>query len=213
MLSSLTLATAKQIIHSLGVATKMPCYTYSISARYCKRGRKLRKIPGSVCSKCYALRGNFARPTIQEGLDARMDAMQHPLWAEAMAIVLTYEEHSGFFRWFSSGDLQSLDDLLKICRVARLTPHIKHWLPTHEIGILNAFKRAGFSYPNNLVVRLSADLIEQKPNPNTLKRLGVLGGAVSKTNFTCPAYTQNNMCVACRKCWNKNVKIVTYKYH
>jgi len=207
------LETALQIIHSLGYATKMPCYTYSTSAYDCNRGSKLRLVPGSVCNKCYARRGNFARPTIQAGLKARASAMDHPQWCEAMGIVLTCEEHSGHFRWYSSGDMRNLGDLLKICDVAKRTPHIRHWLPTHEIGILAAFKRAGFVYPSNLVVRLSADMIEQKPSGAMLERLGVLGGAVSKKRWNCPASTQDNNCGTCRKCWLKSVRVVTYKYH
>ncbi len=199
------------LIHGLGYASKMPCYTYSISARSCRRGSKLRRIPGTVCSVCYACRGNFARPTIQKGLDQRKQAMQHREWSAAIARVLTALEHSGHFRWYSSGDLQSLGDLLKICHVAKLTPHIKHWLPTHEIGILNTFKRAGLTYPGNLIVRLTADRLEQKPSPTTLARLGVLGAAVSRKHFNCPAHDQHNMCMTCRKCWDKRVTVVTYK--
>jgi ribosomal protein L40E len=209
----MTLEEALKIIHSLGEATKMPCYTYSISAWNCHRGSKLRKIPGSVCNKCYAIRGNFARPTVQRVMNARQEAMDHPLWVPAMVIVLNAWETSGYFRWFASGDLQGLGVLLKICAVARQTPHIRHWLPTHEVGILGAFKRAGFTYPKNLVVRLSSDMIEAKPSKSVMKNLGVLGGAVSKVKWNCPAPKQENMCQQCRKCWYKDVSVVTYKYH
>jgi len=209
----MTLDEAKAIIHSLGYASKMPCRVWSTSAYHCQRGSKLHDVPGSVCNKCYAKRGNFARPTIQAGLIAREKAMEHPQWCEAMALVLTVEEQSGYFRWYASGDIQSLDDLLKICDVAKRTPHIKHWLPTHEVSILSEFKRKGYQYPPNLVVRLSADMIEQKPNRNLMQRLGVLGGAVSKRKYNCPAPSHFNMCVECRKCWQKSVRVVTYKYH
>jgi hypothetical protein len=209
----MTFEEAIQIIHSLGYASKMPCWTYSVSAKKCKRGRKLRKIKGSVCNKCYAARGNFIRPTIQAGLDKRMESMLHPQWSEAMGVVLTMKEHSGFFRWYSSGDLQSISDLHKICDVCIRTPHITHWLPTHEVGILGEFKRLGFKYPNNLVVRLSADMIEANPNTQVMTKLGVLGSAVSKANFTCPSYKTDNMCGTCRFCWDKTIPIVTYKYH
>lgn len=209
----MTYEQAIEIIHSLGFASKMPCHTYSISARNCHRGGMLRQVEGSVCSKCYAMRGNFARPTIQEGLNKRQEAMQHPKWTEAMALVLTYKEHSGHFRWFSSGDLQSLADLIKICDVCRRTPHIKHWLPTHEVGILGAFKRAGFTYPTNLTVRLSGDMINKEPPKALLKNLGVVGGAVNTHTYSCPSSKQDNECRTCRKCWDKRVKMVTYKKH
>jgi len=205
--------TALTIIHSLGNASKMPCYCYSISAHTCKRGRKLAKIPNTVCSKCYAVRGNFARPTIQKHLDLRQEAMKHPLWADAMIVVLNHFEYSGYFRWFASGDLQSLQDLINICKIARGTPHIRHWLPTHEVSILGEFKRLGLTYPRNLVVRLSADFIEQKPSKGLMKKLGVLGGAVSKKKWNCPASSQNHTCGQCRECWHRSTPVVTYKYH
>lgn len=210
----MTLELALTIIGGpLQTATKMPCYTYSISAKACKRGGKLYKVPGSVCNKCYARRGNFVRPTIQISLDRRMVATEHPLWVDAMVVVLNACEFSGFFRWFASGDLQSLGHLVKICEVVKRTPHIKHWLPTHEIGILGAFKRAGFEFPSNLTVRLSADMLEQQPNPKTMSDLGIVGGAVSKQQWNCRAPQQENRCQACRVCWDKRVRVVTYKYH
>jgi hypothetical protein len=39
------------------------------------------------------------------------------------------------FRWHDSGDVQDLKHLAKIFKVARLTPNIKHWLPTREAWI------------------------------------------------------------------------------
>lgn len=209
----MTLDEATTIIHSLGHASKMPCYTYSTSAKSCKRGSKLNRVKGSVCSKCYARKGNFARPTVQLGLNARMDAMSNPKWVEAMVLVLQFKEHSGHFRWFSSGDLQDLTDLIKICEVCRGTPHIKHWLPTHEIGILGEFKRAGFKYPDNLVIRLSADMIDKPVNLTVTRKLGVLAGNVSTTQFNCPSSKQENMCQMCRMCWDKKTEAVTYKFH
>lgn len=210
---TLTFDAALAIIHSLSEVSKMPCYSYSTDARHCHRGGKLQKVPGSVCNKCYALRGNFVRPTVRFHLNAREEAMNHPHWVPAMVLVLQVKEQSGFFRWFASGDLRNLGDLLKICAVAKQTPHIRHWLPTHEVGILSAFKRAGFTYPKNLVVRLSADMIDQKPSRALMARLGVLGGAVSKRKWSCPAYTTFGQCCSCRKCWQKSVPVVTYKYH
>ena len=204
---------ALNIIHSLAEASKMPCFTYSLSALKCKRGGLLQKVPGSVCHKCYALRGNFIRPKVQAVMLAREQAMRHPQWAEAMVIVLKAKEHSGYFRWYSSGDLRSLKDLVNICKVAEGTPKIRHWLPTKEINILAQFKKAGLKFPKNLLIRLSADMLEAKPSRNIMKNLGVLGSAVSKTNYNCPASSQDNECCECRLCWQKRTAIVTYKYH
>ena len=38
---------------------KMPFYNYDLSAWDCKKGSQLRKVAGSVCSDCYAMKGNY----------------------------------------------------------------------------------------------------------------------------------------------------------
>lgn len=204
---------ALQVIGDLSEASKMPCRTYSLPARRCHVGSKLQKIEGSVCNKCYALRGNFARPTVVAAMERRLASLDNPLWVSAMVTALRAKETSGFFRWHASGDLQSLGHLIKICEVARQLPKIRFWLPTREIGILNAFHNAGFTFPDNLIVRFTATMIEEKPSQALMERLGVLGAAVSKKKWNCPASTQENMCMDCRKCWLKSFKVVTYKYH
>lgn len=215
----MTLQEALEITGHLNTASKMPCFTYSISAKRCKRGGMLHKLKitttgkQTVCGKCYARRGNFARPTIQLGLEKKFHAMQHPLWVEAMVIVITAYEFSGYFRWFSSGDVQDLEMLYKIVEVCRRLPFIKFWLPTHEIGIIAAFRRKGGIFPSNLVVRVSSDYIDEEPSHNMLKKLGVLGGAVNRTKFDCPAYKQDGMCQQCRRCWDENLFMITYPYH
>lgn len=201
---------AKAIIGgNLCVTTKMPCLAHATSPKKCRRGSKLRLVPGSVCSLCYARRGRFLLH--EHILDARQQAMDHPQWSEAMGLVLSCDEHSGHFRWYSAGDMRHLADLLKICDVARRTPHIRHWLPTHEVGILGAFKRSGGKYPRNLLVRLSADMVDQPTPPKLCRQLGVLACSVSKTNYDCPAETQAGRCLTCRRCWDKSIPCVTYK--
>ena len=52
---------AKKITDSFTKTSKMPGLSYSLPAWECKTGSKLRKIKGSVCSMCYALKGNYTR--------------------------------------------------------------------------------------------------------------------------------------------------------
>ena len=49
---------AKEITGSLTRTSKMPGLSYSLPAWECKTGSKLRKIKGSVCASCYALKGH-----------------------------------------------------------------------------------------------------------------------------------------------------------
>ena len=52
---------AKEITGSLTRTSKMPGLSYSLPAWECKTGSKLRKVKDSVCSMCYALKGNYTR--------------------------------------------------------------------------------------------------------------------------------------------------------
>ena len=52
---------AKKITGGLTYTTKMPGPSYNTPASRCQVGSALRKIPGSVCSSCYALKGNYKR--------------------------------------------------------------------------------------------------------------------------------------------------------
>jgi hypothetical protein len=211
--TTLSLDEAKQITGGLIDSSKMPSFGYGSSAYDCKRGSKLSKIKGSVCSICYGKKYRFRFPNVKKSLKLKGKAVKHPLWVKAMVVMINAYEQSGYFRFAVTGDIQSLGELLKICAVCRLTPHIKHWLPTHEVGIIGAFKRAGFEFPENLTVRLSADMLEDVPSEALMTSLGVLGGGVSKTNYNCPSSKQDNMCQKCRLCWNKDVKVVVYKQH
>ena len=58
---------AKKITYSLTRTSKMPGKSYSLPAWACQTGSKLRKIEGTPCFSCYALKGNYIRyPKIKE---------------------------------------------------------------------------------------------------------------------------------------------------
>ena len=46
--------------------SKMPGLSYSLPAWECKTGSKLRKVKGSVCEGCYALKGCYVFKVVQE---------------------------------------------------------------------------------------------------------------------------------------------------
>ena len=76
---------AKQITGSLTRTSKMPGLSYSLPAWECKTGSKLRKIKGSVCASCYALKGNYTRyKAIKAAQYQRLEALKRPGWVTAM---------------------------------------------------------------------------------------------------------------------------------
>lgn len=204
---------ALEIIGNLSAPSKMPCHGWSIPASLCKTGGKLRKVKGSVCSKCYALRGNYTFPKIQEALNRRLKNFENPLWIEAMVEAIQASESSGFFRWFDSGDLQSVSMLERIVEVCEKLPNVRFWLPTREYAIVAEYVRKHGVFPSNLTVRLSAYMMEGQPPATLARKLGVFTSGVSKNGFTCPASAQGNKCLTCRACWDQSVENVNYKRH
>lgn len=193
---------------TLTKTTKMPCGSYSLPAKECKQGSKLRKIAGSVCSDCYACKGNYKRyaKTIDKAQYRRLSSLNHPYWSLAMKRLIENDK-SGLFRWHDSGDLQNMDHLKNIIKVAKLTPHIKHWLPTKESALIKQLKDKDI--PVNLTIRLSGTMIDGKA-PNYANTSTV---TTDPTLATCKSYENKGQCGECRKCWDRSIKNITYLKH
>ena len=192
------------ITGSLSKPSKMPGWAYGIPAKECQTGAKLREVKGSTCFNCYALKGCYVFPNVQEAQYKRLEATRKPLWVKAMAAQILRHK-SKFFRWHDSGDIQSLKHLAKIFKVARLTPDVNHWLPTREAWVKPYLSRA----PKNLVIRFSMPMVDQ-PAAESWSHTSTV---VSGPGRTCPAPDQDNKCLSCRACWDPNVKNVAYGKH
>ena len=195
----------KQITGGLSKPSKMPGFSYNLPATKCITGAKLVKIPGSVCSGCYALKGRYRFPNVKDAMQRRLDSINHPLWIQAMATSII-ETKTEFFRWHDSGDLQSLDHLKKIFEVCKLTPGIQHWLPTREASIIACIQAD--EVPKNLIIRLSAHKVDGKAStfwPWT--------STVVTSEKTCPAAEQDNKCKDCRACWDRTIPNIAYGKH
>ena len=206
-----TLKQAKDIIGGFTVTSKMPTISYSISAKDCKTGSKLRLIKNTVCSTCYALKGNYIRyaKNIEPVQKRRLESISSPNWVGAMVYIMKHQKqvvNSGLFRWHDSGDIQSLEHLDKIVEIANLTPNIKHWLPTKESNLIQNFKGA---IPKNLIIRLSGSFIDGK-EPKYKNTSTVVS---NKDNATCKSFEQNGQCLSCVQCWDSSIKNVSYLNH
>ena len=191
------------LVGGLSKPSKMPGWSIGIPAKECKTGSKLRLIPNSVCSECYALKNCYMFKVVQEAQYKRLKAIAHPQWVEAMATLINSKKPD-VFRWHDSGDVQDVDHLEKIFEVCRLTPSKRHWMPTREAWIKDHMHKA----PANLVVRFSSPMVDQGPVkswPNT--------STVSTKSRTCPAPDNNNECGDCRACWDPLVKNIEYGKH
>lgn len=211
-LDILTYAEAWENVGGLSSPSKMPCYGWSLSAKICKTGSKLRKIANSVCSKCYALRGNYAWPFMQKVMEKRLLASRTSRWVPSM-VYLIKSLNQLYFRWFDSGDIQNETMLNKIVLIVLQCPETKFWLPTKEYAIVRSWLSKGNIIPSNLNIRLSGYMIDQDGPNSIAAKLGVTASEVRTINFTCPSSKQSNFCGTCRACWDRDEKTVIYKKH
>jgi hypothetical protein len=144
---------------------------------------------------------------------------QHGDWDVAMVKLIGSQcRNKSWFRWFDSGDLQDGWMLDRILRVCSLLPDINFWMSTRERNLVR-----NVELPANLVIRASADMIDQSPpvgfaNTSSVHRAPkeqweVLVEGSNKINWFCPSLLQGNQCGTCRACWDRGVKNVAYKQH
>jgi|3_EtaG_2_1085321.scaffolds.fasta_scaffold13324_3 hypothetical protein len=220
---------ANLVTGGLSDPSKMRYKSFNLNARDCITGSKLVKIPNSVCATCYALKGNYVRySNVAIAQARRLKCLHNPNWVEAMA---TLTAKIPYFRYFDSGDIQSLSMLIKIAAIAMINKQTKYWLPTKEYKIVSDYKKQGI-VPNNLVIRVSAPMKNQRLNSRFGHTSMVIdkGTKVDDDVFVCDAshtmkdgtkvktITKENKplldhCGDCTACWNPNQKIIAYPIH
>jgi len=222
---TMTARLAQETAGTLGFPSKMPGTAYGIPAKACRVGSKLALMAGTVCSDCYALKGNYTFPSVALAQERRLAGIDHPRWAEAMVRMIRSahgldgrKPHAsvrspGWHRWHDSGDIQSVDHLRRICDVAKATPEIAHWVPTKEMSILKRFIAEGNELPSNVTVRLSSYEIDAAPSKTWPLTSSVYTAAPRDGAHACPAYKQSGQCGDCRACWSRDVREVAYPQH
>jgi len=225
----MTLAEAKRIAGTLGIPSKMPGYSYGLDAWRCKRGSQLSKVKGSVCEGCFAKHNFYQWRPARVARLRRQAGIRRARWADAIVRLINhYSKDEPFFRFHDSGDLQGVWHLAKICEVALRVPRVRFWLPTREVEMVAEYLESGGTIPPNLVVRISAEMIDEKPIglPRVLRCLPtstvhtaplrpVRIGRSRKRSIECKSYTRvgGNVCGPCRSCWDPRVKNVSYLRH
>lgn len=202
----------ESIVGSLSEPSKMPGWGYGLPAlTSCNVGARLAKIEGTTCSTCYACKGHYQFPNTQAAQEFRLKSINNPSWTVIMAAMISSHSEK-YFRWHDSGDIVSMEHLIKIVEVADLLPTYKFWLPTQEHKLIALYRKLHGEFPDNLIVRLSTPLIDGRPVTTDLCTSGV---HKDKPNhgFMCVAPLQGNKCGACRACWDKGIKHVSYRHH
>ena len=197
---------------------KMPCKTWNLSAWQCKTGSLLSDIEGTICSECYAMNNHYLRFRDEhlESFNKRLKNSLRNDWVNAMIKVIGDDP---YFRWFASGDLQNLNMLEKIVKIAEALPNTKFWLPTHEPKIIKSWlDKHKQAFPKNLIIRISAVYIDKQSSlPKSLQGYdNILTSTVHSQNAIgqeCISHKQEGQCLDCRECWNTEVKNISYKIH
>jgi len=212
-----TIKALQMQVGSLSNPSKMPGFGYSTPAKDCQTGSKLAKIVNSICSICYAKKGRYVFPNVQNAMQYRLDSLSKIDWIDCMVELISKKQSKlpegqrEFFRWHDSGDIQGVWHLEKIAEIARRLPEINFWLPTREYRFVREWL-ATATKPKNLQIRLSAYMIDGKPPTQLANSLGLTTSGVSENGFNCPAPKQDNACADCRACWTSDENI-NYKSH
>jgi hypothetical protein len=228
-MKKLTLKAAKQY----GVVTKgnskIHGSTFSTDPKRCHVGSKLVNVEGSTCNKCYALKLAKVYPSAAKSWADNLDLFRSAVdndaileWCEAIALQIdaisknkVKKKVSGalFHRWFTAGDLDSVDMLRAFVKVAEMLPHIKFWLPTREKAIVSQYKAALGVVPANMVIRVSSAMVGTIPllHPDNTSTVHKVNHTV--WGFNCPAQKQGGNCGDCSKCWDTDTKNVSYELH
>jgi hypothetical protein len=211
----------KELVEAIGELSnpsKMPGFAWGIPAQLCMRGGKLHEIAGSVCFMCYARKGRYSFDTVKKAYARRWAKYIADPAAWKTAIVELIARRCAkvpYLRWLDSGDLQSPQMLADLLDVSRQLPDVHFWMSTRERLIVKNYVG---EIPTNVVIRVSADMVNGPPPSGFSHTSGVATGDWASKVSTdavhyCPAPLQNNVCGTCRACWDPTVKHVVYRKH
>jgi len=222
---------ALDTIGGLSHPSKMPCLSWSLPATACITGSRLRReAPDSPCAICYARKRHYTRPTTKAALANRLAILQQALrsryhqvqFVHAFAYVLNHKLgiatgvvlDYNYFRWFDSGDLQSMEHAMMIADIAEYTPYVNHWLPTREEDFVY-----GMDKPDNLLIRVSHNTIDQPGYWRDAQDAGLTSSTVHtrpglppRGYIECKAKDRGHKCGLCRQCWNPYVHVSYLKH-
>jgi hypothetical protein len=212
-----TMKELEESVGGLSDPSKMPGYAYGTPAKDCMVGSILRDIPKSVCSKCYARKGMYSFPVVRIAQERRLKIVltNLPRWQARMTKLLLRKYRKSakkdpFFRWHDSGDIQSVEHLTAIAKIAKMVRWVNFWLPTKEYGIIREWLRENGSFPSNLLVRVSNPMLGE----SRVSIPGTLSSTVgANEGFSCEAYKRGGKCGPCRACWDPEILSVDYPLH
>jgi len=180
---------------------------------------------GSVCLKCYAKKGHFPRPTVRNAHLRNLETYLSASSSEKIDYISSYINFNKikYFRNFSSGDFQSIQDIKDWTQIALKCPNTKFWISTRAWNNKRTLPSLiTLSKLKNVCVRLSSNLIDDLDFPDSVRSTESFTFASVYKDQSSPASkgllcgkTVKNSCkkLNCRECWNKECTLVSYKQH
>jgi hypothetical protein len=196
----------------LSKASKMPCRSWSLEAlTTCPASKKSNGELVDACKGCYATTGNYRFPNVKAPRLENQQDWKRSEWVEDMVQQL---DNDRYFRWFDSGDMYSLRLAVKIYEVMKLTPWVKHWIPTrmHKFAKFKTIIEHMKALPN-VSVRLSSDSVTGEFEAHHGSTIIPEGSTIPKGVSVCHAYDNAGKCGTCRKCWDKSIPVIGYIAH
>jgi hypothetical protein len=195
-------------------STCFGCYANPESVKLSKSGKPMRR------------GGNYDRFSVRRAQSARrswtLDCLStkegRDTWVAVMTAAVTWGSRlqSGtpnassprqpWFRWHDSGDVFSPRYADMINAVCANLPDVRFWLPTRSWHNTPRILRqlVVLAELPNVAVRPSAlKLQEDAPRIDGLDA----GTGVKSDGYNCPASSQGNACLSCRKCWSKEAPV------
>lgn len=201
-------------IGHLSNTSKMPCFSWSLSAFNCKSD-------DPICKNiCYAKKHHYNYKVVKDALKKNEESYLKEDFVNNFTYVLKALD-AKYFRFFDSGDLFACDKplllLTKITQIAKNNPSVLFWMPTRDKKTLLKFwkiekKPLKELFPN-LIIRLSASDVNYDPDYNFADKIGVNVASVKTEGYSCKAKSFNGNCGLCRQCWNNDIKEVSYYVH
>ena len=166
-----------------------------------------------ACAGCYAVGGNYRWPNVKAPRVSNRADWRRPGWVADMVRAL---ERDRYFRWFDSGDMYTVALAEKIYEVARLTPLVKHWLPTrvHKFPKFEPVLTKLRALPN-MALRFSSDSIHGEFDGRHGSTIVQDGEPLPAGAFPCPATLAGHggTCGDCKACWDPAVPVIAYTAH
>lgn len=166
----------------------------------------------AACKGCYATDGNYNYPNVKAPRAHNKEDWKNEDWVQAMVNEL---DNDRYFRWFDSGDMYHIHLAEKILEVMKLTPWVKHWMPTRmeKFPKFKAVIDEMRKLPN-VVVRFSSDAIDGSFVEGVHGSTIVPYAEDAPEGVTvCEAYANEGKCNGCRECWNKETNVIGYIAH